>query len=155
MEGLKLESSVFQHETEMPRKYGYKEENVNPPLMIYNVPEGAKSLALVMDDPDAKEPAGKIWDHWVVWNIDPERSVIQEDISFEEAVEGKNDYGEIGYGGPNPPDKEHTYRFKLYALDNKLDLPEGSTKADLRKAMKGHLLDKTLLEGKYVPEGKY
>jgi len=83
--------------------------------------------------------------------MDPERKVISEDMTFEEAVEGKNDYGEIGYGGPNPPDKMHTYRFKLYALDTKLDLAEGATKSELRKAMKGHVLDKTLFEGKYKP----
>lgn len=151
MGDLRLESSVFQPDTEIPRKYGYKEENINPTLMIYGVPDGARSLALVMDDPDAKEPAGKIWTHWLVWNIDPGRKVLSQGITFEEAVEGKNDYGEIGYGGPDPPDKIHTYRFKLYALDKKLDLPEGATKEELREAMKGHVLDKALIKGTYKP----
>ncbi|MBS3816309.1 MAG: YbhB/YbcL family Raf kinase inhibitor-like protein [Candidatus Thermoplasmatota archaeon] len=148
---MKLSSPAFSDGEKIPRKYGYTEEDVNPPLEINGVPEDARSLALVMDDPDAVEPAGKVWDHWVIWNIEPNTREIRESESPPGVVEGKNDYGNRGYGGPNPPDKEHTYKFKLYALDKILDIPPSSTKDELRKAMKGHVLDKTLLEGRYAP----
>ncbi len=151
MAGLKLRSPAFDHGERIPRKYGYTERDINPPLRIGGVPDGTKSLALVMDDPDAVEPAGKIWDHWVVWNIEPNTSQIGEDETPPGAVEGKNDYGDRGYGGPNPPDGEHTYKFKLYALDTVLDVPPGAKKERLRKEMKGHVIEKTLLEGTYAP----
>ncbi len=151
MGNLKLTSPAFNDGEPIPRKYGYKEENVNPPLEIRGAPEDAESLALVVDDPDAREPAGKIWDHWVVWNIEPNTTSIPEDEKPPGAVEGQTDYGKRGYGGPNPPDKQHTYRFKLYALDTTLNIPTSSTKKDLREAMKGHVIDKTLLTGTYSP----
>ncbi len=148
---LMLRSPAFEDGEKIPRKYGYKEDDVNPPLKISRIPAGAESLALVMDDPDAKEPAGKIWDHWVVWDIEPNTSEIPENSIPPGAMEGKNDYDKRGYGGPNPPDREHTYRFKLYALDTTLDLPPGSTKEDVRNSMKGHILDKAMLTGTYAP----
>ena len=151
MSELKLDSPKFSDGKKIPRKYGYTNKNINPPLEISGVPDKTESLALVMDDPDAMEPAGKIWDHWVIWNISPEIEIIEEDDVPRGAVEGKNDYKKLGYGGPNPPDKEHTYIFKLYALDTKLDLKQGSTKDDLEDAMKGHILDKTKLTGTYAP----
>ncbi len=151
MTEMDLSSPVFEHGEEIPRKYGYTEENKNPPLEIKGVPDETKSLVLIMDDPDAVEPAGKVWDHWVLWNIEPNTTEIPEDETPPGAVEGKNDYGERGYGGPNPPDKEHTYKFKLYAIDKTLELPPSSTKEDVRKAIKGHVVDKTLLEGTYAP----
>ncbi len=151
MTKLKLESPEFENESKIPRKYGYKNENVNPSLNIEGVPEGAKSLALIMDDPDAMKPAGKIWDHWVIWNISPYTKTIQEGSVPKDASEGKNDYGELGYGGPNPPDSEHTYIFELYALDVKLELPEGSTKKELKSSIKGHVMDKAVLKGTYAP----
>ena len=111
-----------------------------------------------MDDPDAMEPAGKVWVHWVVWNIDPlslehfqaENSQTPE-IVFND--KGMNDFGEVEYGGPAPPDKRHTYVFKLYALDTILDLPEGSPKAALESAMEGHIIEQTQLTGTYAPSG--
>lgn len=151
MAELKLTSSAFKDGEKIPRKYGYTEQNINPPLHISGVPTKAKSLVLVMDDPDAMEPAGKIWDHWVAWNIDPNTTKIPEDTVPPDAMEGQNDYGEGGYGGPNPPDKEHEYRFKLYALDKKLDLSSSAKKEDVEKAIEGHILDKTLLTGTYAP----
>ncbi len=147
----KLESPEFDNGSKIPRKYGYKNEDVNPPLNIDGVPEGAKSLALIMDDPDAMKPAGKVWDHWVIWNISPDTKAIKEGVTPKGAVEGKNDYGKLGYGGPNPPDREHTYVFELYVLDEELDLPEGSTKKDVKLSMKGHVLDKAVLKGTYAP----
>ncbi len=151
MSELKLTSLEFSEGEKIPRKYGYTNENINPPLEISGVPDNTRSLALVMDDPDAMEPAGKIWDHWVIWNINPEIKIIEEDDTPEGSIEGKNDYKKLGYGGPNPPDKEHTYIFKLYALDTELDLSKGSTKDDLEDAMKGHVIDKTKLTGTYAP----
>lgn len=148
---LKITSPVFSDGEKIPRKYGYTNKNINPPLEISGVPENTRSLALVMDDPDAIEPAGKVWDHWVLWNIPPKIETIEEDNVPNEANEGRNDYKKIDYGGPNPPDKEHTYIFKLYALDRKLNLKSGSTKSDLEEAMKGHIIDKTKLTGTYAP----
>jgi len=151
MSELKLSSSEFSDGEKIPRKYGYTNKNTNPPLTISGVPENTESLALVMDDPDAMEPAGKVWDHWVLWNIPPEIKTIRKNSVPNGAKEGKNDYKKLGYGGPNPPDKEHTYVFKLYALDKKLSLKEGSTKKELEEAMKGHVKEKTKLTGTYAP----
>jgi len=151
MTTLQLTSPAFANGDPIPDKYGYTVENVNPPLEIDGVPEEAKSLALVMDDPDAVEPAGKVWDHWVVWNIDPTTSTIPEDWNGSEAVQGWNDYGEQGYGGPNPPDREHTYRFRLFAIDQRLDLDTNTTKDQLESAMDGTVIAETQLEGTYAP----
>lgn len=148
---LEVTSQAFANGERIPEKYGYTAANVNPPLSIAGQPAGTESLALVVDDPDAMEPAGKIWDHWVVWNIDPDRETIPEEWGGAGATEGRNDFGERGYGGPNPPDREHTYRFGVYALDTTLELPAGAKKADLESAMKGHVLEKAQLEGTFAP----
>lgn len=126
-------------------------ENVNPPLEIDDVPDDAASLVIVMDDPDAVEPAGQIWVHWLVWNVQPEPSTILEDWDPDEAVEGENDFGEIGYGGPSPPDEPHTYRIKLYALDAVLDLEEVATIDDLGEAIHERVVARTQLTGTYAP----
>ena len=104
-----------------------------------------------MDDPDAMGAVGKVWVHWVLWNIEPTTTEIKENSIPSGSIEGKTDFGEIGYGGPAPPDKEHTYIFKLYALDNNLTLKEGASKSDLENSMKNHILAETKLEGKYAP----
>ena len=148
---MKIESSAFQNGSEIPRKYGYKKNNINPPISIKEIPNETKSLALIMDDPDAMRAVGKIWVHWIVWNIDPSNSEIKENSVPSGSVQGKTDFGEISYGGPAPPDKEHTYIFKLYALDEKLSINEGSTKSQVEQAMKGHVLSEAKLEGKYAP----
>jgi len=148
---MKIESNAFQNGSEIPRKYGYKKDNVNPALIINDVPADAKSLALVMDDPDAMGVVGKVWVHWVVWNIDPSTGQINENSIPSNSIQGKTDFGEIAYGGPAPPDKEHTYLFKLYALDDKLSLDEGSTKSQLEEAMKNHVVAESKLEGRYAP----
>lgn len=145
-----LTSPAFRDGDPIPREYGYEERNVNPPLRIENVPEEAESLALIVDDPDAKEPAGKVWDHWLVWNVDPGIERIPE--AWEpDALEGRNDFGEVGYGGPNPPDREHTYEFTLYALDDTLELSSSATKGDLTEAMSGHIVAQSQLTGTYAP----
>ena len=148
---MKIESSAFQNGSEIPRKYGYKKDNINPPISIREIPDETKSLALIMDDPDAMGAVGKIWVHWIVWNIDPSNLEIKENSIPLESLQGKTDFGEISYGGPAPPDKEHTYIFKLYALDEMLNINEGSTKSELEEAMKGHVLSEAKLEGKYAP----
>jgi len=149
MGNLKLTSSDFLDGDEIPRKYGYKNGNREPPLTMNGVPEGTKSLALIMDDPDAMGAVGKVWVHWVMWNIDPTNTeLFVENLT----TEGMTDFGEVGYGGPAPPDKRHTYVFKLYALDSELDLPGKSTKADVEKAMEGHIIEQATLKGTYAPD---
>ena len=151
MSDLILESSAFKNGKEIPKKYGYKNININPPLKIKGVPQNTKSLVIIMDDPDAMSVVGKIWIHWVIWNIEPNTTEINEDSIPPGSIEGKTDFGEIGYGGPAPPDKEHTYIFKLYALDTKLNLKEGSSKKDVDKSMQKHILAESKLTGRYSP----
>lgn len=149
MDELTLASPAFEDGERIPERYGYDEENVNPPLEIGGVPREAESLALIVDDPDAVEPAGKVWDHWIVWNVPPETATIPEGWDPEEATEGTNDFGEIGYGGPSPPDAEHRYRFKLFALDTRLDLPVETDAEALGDAIDGHVLARAQLDGTY------
>ena len=148
---MQLTSSGFSDGDEMPIELGYKNGNETPALSINGIPEGTKSLALIMDDPDAMGAVGKVWVHWVVWNIDPTKPFITGNPKESGFVEGMTDFGEVGYGGPAPPDKRHTYVFKLYALDTGLDLPGKSTKADVEKAMKGHIIAEAKLTGTYAP----
>ena len=148
---MKINSNAFENGSEIPRKYGYKNGNTSPPLEFNDVPPNSKSLALIMDDPDAMGAVGKVWVHWVLWNIDPKVNQIKENEIPSGSIQGKTDFGEIGYGGPAPPDKEHTYIFKLYALDENLPSPSGATKLELEKAMKNHIIAEARLEGKYAP----
>ena len=152
---LELTSPAFSDGGEIPRKCGYKNGNENPPLRI--TADGGKelgasgihSLALIMDDPDAMGAVGKVWVHWVVWNF----SWFADGKPHWDRYtkQGMTDFGEVGYGGPAPPDKRHTYVFKLYALDSKLVLTAESTKADVEKAMKGHIIVEAKLTGTYAP----
>ena len=146
-----LESTAFENGGTIPRKYGYKDENLSVPLKIREIPKETKSLALIMDDPDAMGAVGKVWVHWVLWNISPKTNEILENSIPVNSIEGKTDFDEIGYGGPAPPDKEHSYVFKLYALDSELNLNSESTKADVEESMNGHIIDEARLEGKYAP----
>jgi len=149
MGNLKLESYDFSHGGEIPRKCGYKNGNKKPELSVSEIPEGTESLALIMDDPDAMGAVGKVWVHWVVWNINSNTAAMGNDS--QNGTEGMTDFGEVGYGGPAPPDKMHTYVFKLYALDGMLDLSNESTKADVEKAMEGHIIEQATLTGTYAP----
>ncbi len=151
MSNFTLESEAFDSGGVIPRKYGYKNGNQSPPLKISGVPENTSSLALIMDDPDAMGAVGKVWVHWVLWNIEPNVVEFKENSIPSDCLEGETDFGEIGYGGPAPPDKEHTYIFKLYALDQKLDVDKGSTKKQIEEAIKNHIISETRLEGKYSP----
>ncbi len=142
---MKLKSSQFEQGESIPTKYTCDGEDISPPFSIENVPEGAESLTLIVDDPDAP---GQTWDHWVVWNISPDTESIPEDSV--PGTQGVNDFGKHDYGGPCPPDGEHRYFFKLYALDTKLDLNENSKKSEVEDAMEGHVLEEDELMGVYA-----
>ncbi|MEF8788378.1 MAG: YbhB/YbcL family Raf kinase inhibitor-like protein, partial [Planctomycetota bacterium] len=144
MEGtLELISPAFRDGAEIPTRYTCDGDDVSPPLEISGVPDEAASLALVVDDPDAP---GRTFVHWVAWNIPPDTSELPEG-KLPAGREGTNSFGETGYGGPCPPegDGPHTYRFKLHALDAKLDLEAGAGADALYDAMDGHILDRTVL----------
>ena len=149
MADLELSSPAFDDGERIPLEHGYTEDNTSPPLEIRDVPSAAESLLLVVDDPDATEPAGKVWDHWICWSIPPDTESIPAGTVPPGATEGQNDYAETGWGGPNPPDREHTYRFLLYALDTDMDLGPDATKDDLYDAASGHMVGKAELTGTY------
>jgi Raf kinase inhibitor-like YbhB/YbcL family protein len=140
---MKITSPEFTHNGHIPKKFTGQGRDVNPALNIEGVPGGAKSMALIVDDPDA--PAGT-WVHWVVFDF-PVTSRIDEDSV--PGKQGLNDFGRRDYGGPNPPSGTHRYFFKLYALDTELDLKEGSSKEELETAMQGHILAQSELIGLY------
>ncbi len=148
---MNLTSSAFENGGVIPKKYGYKNGNLSPPLKISEISEKTKSLVLIMDDPDAMGAVGKVWVHWVLWNIPPETNEISENSIPLNSIEGKTDFDEVGYGGPAPPDKEHTYIFKLYALDTNLNLKQGSTKKDVEDSINQHIIEEVKLEGKFAP----
>ncbi len=143
---MKLASPAFAHGESIPVKYTCQGDNISPPLTISDVPASAQSLALIMDDPDA--PGAEPFVHWLSWNIDPDAPGIEEG-SEPNGVLGTTSYQTRGYGSPCPPDREHRYFFKLYALDTELDLAEGATKQQLLDAMKGHVIDQAELMGRY------
>ena len=142
---MKLSSPSFGNGGMIPAKYTCDGDEISPELHISAAPEQAKSLVLIMDDPDA--PVG-IWDHWVVWNM-PETATEIAEGEEPEGVHGRGTRGGLEYQGPCPPDARHTYFFKLYALDAKLSLKEGATKLDLEQAMAGHILSQSELTGTY------
>lgn len=142
---MKILSSAFEHGEPIPRKYTCEGDNVSPPLVFEDVPNEAKNLALVVDDPDA--PVG-VFDHWIAWNLDPTKRELSEAAEVE--TQGTNHYRELRYRGPcPPPGSPHRYFFKLYALDTTLDLQQGATKGQLEEAMEGHILAKGELIGTY------
>jgi Raf kinase inhibitor-like YbhB/YbcL family protein len=137
MEGFRLSSHAFGENGHIPEKYTCDGNNISPPLLIENVPTNAKSLSLIVDDPDA--PAGT-WVHWVLWNVRSDAKDINENAVPVNTVQGLNDFGKHSYGGPCPPRGTHRYFFKLYALDTILSLGPDSRKSDLERAMKGHVI---------------
>ncbi len=145
---LALKSPAFKSGENIPAKYTCDGEDINPPLEISGIPEDTQSLVIVMDDPDAKKVAGKVWDHWLVWNIPASTQKISEGEE-PQGVHGVGTSKNKEYKGPCPPDKTHTYHFKLYALDSDLDLKEGANKKELEKAMENHIIDQAKLLGKY------
>jgi hypothetical protein len=147
---MKLQSSAFAHEGSIPSKYTCDSDNASPHLTIEDVPEGARSLVLIMDDPDVPKHIREdgMWDHWVVFNIPPDTREIPEGQE-PAGIAGLGTHGGTGYFGPCPPDREHRYFFKVYALDTMLDLPEETDKVSVEKAMTGHVLDQAVIMGRY------
>jgi Raf kinase inhibitor-like YbhB/YbcL family protein len=148
---MKLVSNAFKEGQPIPRGYSCEGTNVSPPLEWSGVPKSAKTLALIVDDPDA--PAGT-WVHWVLYNLPAENIGIIESTPATETltgggIQGMNDFKKIGYGGPCPPSGTHRYYFKIYALDAELPLNPGATKADLEKVMEGHVVAEAQLMGTY------
>jgi Raf kinase inhibitor-like YbhB/YbcL family protein len=152
---LTLKSSVFDNGGVIPSRYTCEGEDISPPLAWTGVPETARSLVLIIDDPDAPDPKAPkmIWVHWVLYNISPDVSDLPEDIVPAKLppgiVEGLNDWNRIGYGGPCPPIGRHRYFHKLYALDTVLEGMNTPTKAKVEAAMKGHVIAQTELMGTY------
>lgn len=145
-----LTSASFNPNEKIPAKFTCDGGNINPELHIQNVPPEAKSLALIMDDPDAV--GGKTFTHWLIWNIDPKTEIIKQESVPPGSTEGLNDTGKIGYLGPCPPDKKpHRYFFKLYTLDMAGIMFEAApTKEQLEKTIAGHIIEKTELIGIYL-----
>lgn len=142
-----LTSPSFEHNGRIPKKFTCDGGNINPELLIQNVPEEAATLALIMHDPDAPREGG--FTHWVVWNIDPSTTQIKQESMPPGGVEGRNGAGQNAYTGPCPPSGTHHYEFRLYALDISLDLSGTTNKDALENAMEGHVLEKTELIGLY------
>ena len=157
---FEITSTSFAHRGEIPRKYTCEGTDVSPPLAWSAIPDGTKSLALIVDDPDAPDPAAPkmTWVHWVLYNIPPKTTGFPETVASRGlaagTLEGKNDWRRTGYGGPCPPIGRHRYFHKLYALDTVLPNLGEPTKADLEKAMKGHVLGRAELIGTYQKASK-
>jgi Raf kinase inhibitor-like YbhB/YbcL family protein len=132
--GLRVRSVAFSHGGHIPPKYTCEGENINPPLEVSGFPENTRSLAIVVEDPDA--PRG-VYDHWVVWNVPPNEAIEE---NSRPGTSGRNSFGNTGYGGPCPPSGSHRYFFKVYALDADLNIQAGSDKRTLEEAMKDHVL---------------
>lgn len=148
---MQFESAAFDPNGMIPPIYTCDGDDISPPLSWDTPPAETQSLALIVDDPDA--PLGTFV-HWVVYNMSPDQRGLPEAVPPDETLskggfQGKNDFRNIGYGGPCPPSGTHRYFFKLYALDAQLDVPPGATKADVMNALNGHILAYTELVGQY------
>src|ERR1043165_4550773 len=143
---MKITSAFSDGET-IPKKYTREDGNINPPLHLEEVPEKTQSLALIVDDPDA--PRG-LFTHWLVYNMDPKTKDIKENSVPVIATQGRNDFGDTEYDGPEPPSGEHRYFFKAFALDTVLDLPRCAKRAELDKAIQGHVVAKASGMGRYA-----
>lgn len=156
---LKITSPAFNHEQEIPSRFTCEGEDISPALQISSIPVGTKSLALIVDDPDAPDPAAPkmTWVHWIVFNLSPTVQEIPEGFGkaqpitqvFKNAVEGKNSWDRTSFGGACPPIGSHRYYFKIYALDTVLKLDASATKDALLKAIEGHILEQAQLMGRY------
>ncbi len=148
---IHIESSAFAEGGKIPGQYTCDGKDISPPLSWSGIPEGARSLALICDDPDASR---KAWVHWVIFNLPAGTAGLPEAVPARESVsgggtQGTNDFRKVGYGGPCPPSGTHRYMFKLYALDTEIKASASATKADVERAMKGHVLAQANLMGKY------
>ncbi len=146
MTDFTLESDAFQHTQAIPTRHTCEGEDLSPPLRWGNVPAETRSLALLVDDPDAP---GRVFTHWVAWGLDPDAGGLAEGQAAPS--EGRNDFGTVGYRGPCPPPGHgsHRYLFRLYALDGELELDSGTGKAELEQAIAGHVLTTADLVGTY------
>ena len=157
---MKVTSSAFQQGGSIPSQYTCEGKDVSPPLSWSGAGSNAKTFALIVDDPDAPDPAKpqRVYVHWVVYNIPAGTSSLPENASKtgmpKGAVQGKNDWGKPEYGGPCPPIGRHRYFFKLYALDTELTGLKAATKADIERAVKGHVVDSGELMGTYQKAAK-
>lgn len=148
---MQISSPAFGHNELMPAAYTCHGDDISPPLAFAGIPAGTQSLALIVDDPDAPDPAAPkvVWEHWVMWNIPAEVSQIDAGTVPDGAIQGTNSWGRTDYGGPCPPIGTHRYFFKLYALDTTLALGTSSIKADIEAAMQGHVLAQAEIIGRY------
>jgi len=143
---MKITSSAFHEGANIPSKFTCDGSDTSPPLQIAGVPSGAKSLVLIVDDPDAP---GGLFTHWLVWNIPPQTGSIAEG-SAPQGVQGANDFGKSGYRGPCPPPGTHRYSFKIFALDREMELRSGAKRSQVDAAMKGHVIAQGELVGRYA-----
>ncbi len=152
---LELTSPAFTPGATIPARYTCEGQDVAPPLQWGGIPDGTRSLVLIMDDPDAPDPAAPrmTWVHWVLYNLPPDLQSLPEGATSRDlpagSGEGRNDWGRTGYGGPCPPIGRHRYFFKLYALDTRLEGLDTPTKAEVEAAMAGHVLEQAELVGTY------
>lgn len=147
MTSIKILSPAFGPNQKIPKRYTCDGENISPPLVISEVPPETLALVIIMDDPDAPV---RNWVHWLVWNLPPQFNNLPEGNPPPSSIQGINDFGNEGYGGPcPPPGAEHRYFFKIYALDTILELPKNAKKSLLESAMTGHILAQTELIGIY------
>jgi len=144
---MKIVSTAFENEGEIPAKYTCDGANTNPPLTIEDLPGGTKSIAIIVDDPDS---VGGSWTHWTIWNIHPDYSRINENETPPMATEGVNDFGNYGYGGPCPSHGVHHYRFHVYALSRDLMLNPDSNREYVQNSMHGLILGEAELVGTYT-----
>lgn len=152
MMSIQISCPAFAHTEMIPDRYTCKGDDISPPLEWQGAPEESRSFALIFDDPDAPMST---WVHWVVYDLPAERDSLPEDVPEVNpisggGIQGTNSWGRLGYGGPCPPSGTHRYFFRLYALDTVLGLKAGTTKAQLLKAMEGHILDECELMGRYA-----
>lgn len=143
---MRIFSPAFRNGDRIPSDYTCDGDDINPELRFDAVPASAKSLVVIVDDPNS--PSGN-WLHWSVWNIQPSVRVIEEDDVPQGAREGETDFSEVGYGGPCPGYGEHVYRFAVYALDGMLEVGSGAPRHVLEQAMEGHVVSSAFLTGRY------
>jgi len=141
---MHITSPAFEHNERIPARYTCNGENVNPTISIEDIPPGTESLAVIVDDPDAP---GKTFLHWLIWDIDPTEEIGENSAP---GTQGRTDFGKSAWGGPCPPSGTHRYFFRVYALGTRLGLPKGSSRADVERAMKSHILAEAELIGLYA-----
>jgi hypothetical protein len=146
---MEIRNHEFEHGDKIPVRHTCDGAGVSPALLFHEVPDEAGTLALIMDDPDAP---GGIFTHWLIWNMPPSIHQVSEGTR-PEGIVGKNDFGDVGYGPPCPPEGTHRYHFRLYALDDEIDLHKGASRKDVLEAMEGHIIEEAELVGKYTRRG--